>query len=131
MVKWETKIGVVYTYETQDKLKLFDSDKEYIGYVGIENKSTNEILELINELLNIEHISDLVDLGYGLNMMFANDKEDLEDMFVKYDFECKEEDYQEYIETHTSEEYEELIKEYDLPINRVGDDYFIMDYTEF
>ena len=131
MIKWETKIGVVYTYETQDKLKLFDSDKEYIGYVGIENKSTNEILELINELLNIENIYDLVDLGYGLNMMFAKDKEELEDMFVKYDFEGKEGGYQEYIETHTSEEYEELIKEYDLPINRVGDDYFIMDYTEF
>lgn len=131
MKEIKTKLGVLYHKIEEERFKLYDSDKEYIGYISTLDLDTNDLTKAIKQVEEIKNIYDLVDLGFGINMMFATDKEDLEDMFLEYDFECEEEDYQEYIETHTTEEYEELIKEYDLPINRVGENYFIIDYTEF
>lgn len=131
MKEIKTKLGVLYYKIEEERFKLYDSDKEYIGYIMEWHLDTKDLTKAIKQVEEIEEIYDLVDLGYGMNMMFATDKEDLEDMFVEYDFEGKDEDYQEYIETHTTEEYKELLKEYDLPINRVGENYFIMDYTEF
>lgn len=131
MKEIKTKLGVLYYKIEEERFNLYDSDKEYIGYIMEWHLETKDLTKGIKQLEDIKNIYDLVDLGFGINMMFATNQEDLEDMFVEYDFECKEEDYQEYIETHTTEEYQELLKEYDLPINRVGDNYFIMDYTEF
>lgn len=131
MKEIKTKLGVLYYKIEEERFKLYDSDKEYISYISTLDLDTNDLTKAIKQVEEIKNIYDLVDLGFGINMMFATDKEDLEDMFLEYDFECEEEDYQEYIETHTTEEYEELIKEYDLPINRVGENYFIIDYTEF
>lgn len=129
LVEWKTKIGVVYTYETQNKLKLYDSDEEYIGYVEIGNKTPNEILKLINELLNINHISNLVDLGFCENVLWANSIVDLKCEFIDYGVE------EGIIEVENEEDidYKTLLEDYEsyLDINRVGNWYFIVDFCEY
>ena len=129
MVEWKTEIGVIYTYETQDKLKLYDSDEEYIGYVEIGNKTTNEVLKIINKLLKIKHISDLVDLGFCENVLFSDGLVDLKYHFIDYGI---EEGIFE-IENEEEIDYKTLLEDYEsyFEINRIGRYYFMVDFCEY
>lgn len=105
-----TPVGTFYieSDETDSDIAfvLCDSNKEFIA--NCYERS------ICNDLTTIKHISDIVDLGVGNNMIFGKSKQD-----------CIEE-YKEY----ASMDYEDYEAPDDLPINVVGSNYFIIDYTE-
>ena len=119
MKKIETKFGTMYYEEIDGKFKLYDSNQEYIGYVETEtgNLTDEEIKELPKKIQEIEHISDIVDLGFCWNMMFNDiSEEDLIQQFKEHVIE---------------EEYLEENDDVDVDINRVGNIFFIVDYNEY
>ena len=78
----------------------------------------NEIKEDIEDISNIKHISELVNIGLCLNMMYATSLDDLLETWNNY--------IQEKFEPYTLQEFKE-----NIPYNKVGDYYFIVNYTEF
>ena len=119
MKKLETKFGTMYYEEIDGKFKLYDSNQEYIGYVetATGNLTNEEINELPKKIQEIEHISDIVNLGFCWNMMFNDSSE--EDLI------------QQFKELGIEEEYLEENDDVDLDINRVGNIFFIVDYNEY
>ena len=95
---------------------FYDSDKKFIdSFYGNER----ELNEFVDKARNIERIYDLVDLGLSWNMLFATSLEELYQDWLNYIFVNDDEE-----DSYTFEEFKEL------PINRVGKNYFIVNYTE-
>ena len=113
----KTPLGIVYLNDDEQSSSficaLWDSDKELIA--NIYDERTIKALETIT------HISDLADIGVCNNLCFAEEKRLTAQYCAEYLKEA-EEDYDE----PTREEIDAL-EEY---VNRIGDNYFIVDYTE-
>ena len=112
----KTPLGIVYLdYSTGDSFlcTLFDSDQEFIANIYSE--------KTIEKLEKITHISDLADIGVCDNLCFAEDRM----LAAKYCAEYLKEADEDYDEP-TDEEIDAL-EEY---VNRIGDIFFIVDYTE-
>lgn len=108
-----------YMYVKQDendymRWNFYDSDHNFVDCLYGEISELNEFVE---KARNMETIYDLVDLGLGINMMFAPSLEELLESWNDY--------IQEDFEAYTMEEFKETI-----PYNRVGQNYFIVNYTE-
>ena len=115
--KIETTLGIVYLDYTEQGsgfiCALCDSDEEFIANIYNE--------EIIHKLSSLKHISDLADIGVCNNLCFAEDRRLAARYCAEYLKEL-EEDYDE----PTDEEIDAL-EEY---VNRIGDNFFIVDYTE-
>jgi hypothetical protein len=116
-----------YMYVKQDendymRWNFYDSNHNFVDCLYGE---IFELNEFVDKARNIERIYDLVDLGLSLNMMYASSLEDLYQSWLDYinDW-CYTKD--ELIENELT--YEEFLEE--LPINKVGQYYFIVNYTE-
>lgn len=111
--------GVIYYDKDNtdcDCWNLYDEEKKFIDtFYG----SNIEMLEFAEKIENITNIYDLVDLGLSINMIFATSLEELYQDWLNYIFVNDDEE-----DSYTFEEFKEL------PINRVGQNYFIMNYTE-
>lgn len=114
------KLGTMHFEIVEDKFKLYDENKEYIGYVEVATDFLHmeDIVLLPLKLANIEHISEIVDLGFVSNMIFSTNHKDviyqLEVFYREEDEDFDEEDF-----------YDN-----DFPVNVVGGNYFIVDFTE-
>lgn len=123
-IKIENKhLGNMYLDTSEEeRIKLLDSNKEYVGYIGYLEFEKGYIEEIINKLSEIKHISEIVNLGFCSNMIFGKSVDDLAEV------------YQEYI-NHNSIfgkeinliEAKEEISDY---INVIGNNYFLVDYDE-
>ena len=92
---------------------VLDSDKEFVANCYNEN--------LVDELYAVKDIYELVDvMGLGNNLIYGESKLDCRQEFESYATGCGNDD----------SEILAIIQERDLPINRVGYNYFILDYTE-
>lgn len=101
-----------YTYGT-----LLDSENKFICNFYSQKSLDNFLINI----QNVKHISELPNIGVGLNVMWSNDL-----LGLYYE-------WLEYIkETQDSYSYEEFCD--DIPVNVVKNDnkeiYFIIDYTE-
>lgn len=120
MKEIKSKLGTMYFEIVEDKFKLYDENKEYIGYVEVATEFLHmeDIVLLPLKLAQIEHISEIVDLGFCSNMMFSTSHKDviyqLETFFREEDEDFDEEDFY----------------DCDFPVNVVGGNYFIVDFTE-
>lgn len=120
MKEIKNKLGTMYFEIVEDKFKLYDENKEYIGYVEVATDFLHmeDIALLPLQLSQIEHISEIVDLGFCSNMMFSTSHKDVI--------------YQ--LEVFYREEDEDFDEEYfydiDFPVNVIGGNYFIVDFTE-
>ena len=113
-------VGIEET--NNDCWDFYDSDKKFIdSFYGNER----ELNEFVDKIRNIKHISELIDLGLSLNMIFATSLEDLYEGWLDYIDDCFY-TREELIENGLT--FEEFLEE--LPINRVGQNYFIVNYTE-
>lgn len=123
-IKIENKtLGTMYLdlFE-EERIKLLDSNKNYVGYICYLEFEKGYIEEIINKLSEIKHISEIVDLGFCNNMIFGKSVDDLAEV------------YQEYI-NHNSIFGEEINlieakEEISSYINVIGDNYFLVDYDE-
>lgn len=132
MSKWNIKdVGIIHIHANQTTLILFDSVKSYIGQISIEHKTMDEILQVVNDLLNIKHISELVNLGFCSSMMYDTMFEiDVQEKFVEYGIKeglIKGKDNQ----ILTCKDVEKIAKDFNLHINLVGDVYFITNYDDY
>lgn len=123
-IKVENKtLGTMYLdlFE-KERIKLLDSNKEYVGYTCYFEEK--DIQETINKLIEIKHISDIVNLGFCNNMIFGESFEDVIDVYIEYNENC---DISEEEKDFNIKELKESVSEY---INQVGNNYFLVDYTE-
>lgn len=93
---------------------FYDENGEFIDTLY---GTDNEIKKDITKISKIKHISELVDIGLCLNMMYGRDLNDLLETWNDY--------IQEEFEPYTLEEFKE-----NIPYNKVGDFYFVVNYTE-
>ena len=95
---------------------LFDENKNYISsfYASTQAK----LKDMVNRISKIDDIACLVDLGICLNMTWGNSLEELYEQFLDL---CNYDD-----EEYTYEEFLE-----NIPINVVGNTYFIVDLEDF
>lgn len=111
---------IYYEKDTKDKniyARLIDSEKNFI--CNFYSKKSLE--DFLIDIQNVKHISELVEIGLCLNVMWAND---LADLYVEWLDYCEEEkenySYQEFIDN--------------IPINVIKNNlkqvYFIINYTE-
>lgn len=123
-IKIENKhLGNMYLDTSEeDRIKLLDSNKEYVGYTCYYEEK--DIQETINELIEIKHISDIVDLGFCNNMIFGESFEDVIDVYTEYIEDC---DISEETKDFNIKELKESISDY---INVIGNNYFLVDYDE-
>lgn len=110
-----------YMYVKQDendcmRWNFYDSDHNFVDWFYGE---IFELIEFVDRVRHIEKIYDLVDLGLSLNMMYAPSLEELFENWNDY----IQEDFKN--EPFTIEEFKE-----NIPYNRVGQNYFIVNYTE-
>lgn len=114
------KLGAMYFEIVDDKFKLYDEHQDYIGYVEVSTDFLHmeEIALLPMQLSQITHISEIVDLGFCGNMMFGTS---YKDVLRQLEFFFREEN-----ENFNKEDFEDN----DWPINEVGCNYFIVDFTE-
>lgn len=123
-IKIENKVlGTMYLDLTEDeRIKLLDSNKNYVGYTCYLDFEKGYIEEIINKLSEIRHISEIVDLGFCNNMIFGKSVDDLVEV------------YQEFINHNSFGEEEislaEAKEEISDYINVIGDNYFLVDYDE-
>lgn len=118
MKEIKSRLGIMYFEIVEDKFKLYDENQEYIGYVEVATDfHIEEIALLPLQLAQIEHISEIVDLGFVSNMIFSTNYKDvlyqLETFFREEDEDFDEEDFY----------------DCDFPVNVVGGNYFIVDFT--
>ena len=79
-----SKIGNLYLElnEESEKLKLYGSNREYIGYLELESCESIEIeAEKLGKIISPY---DIVDLGYCENMMCGNSELDLFNTLFDY-----------------------------------------------
>lgn len=111
---------IYYEKDTKDKniyARLIDSENNFI--CNFYSKKSLE--DFLIDIQNVKHISELVEIGLCLNVMWAND---LADLYVEWLDYCEEEkenySYQEFIDN--------------IPINVIKNNlkqvYFIINYTE-
>lgn len=113
---------VSYDETDNECWNFYDSDKNFIdNFYGNESRLNQFALKI----RNIKHISELIDLGLSLNMIFSTSLEELYEGWLDYINDCCY-TRDELIENELT--YEEFLEE--LPINRVGQNYFIVNYTE-
>lgn len=110
-----------YMYVKQDendymRWNFYDSDHNFVDCLYGE---IFELNEFVDKARNMKRIYDLVDLGLSINMMYAPSLEELYQSWLDYIFVNDDEE-----NSYTFEEFKEL------PINRVGQNYFIVNYTE-
>ena len=116
-----------YMYVKQDendciRWNFYDSDHNFVDCFYGE---IFELIEFVVRVRHIEKIYDLVDLGLVLNMIYATTLEELYQSWLNYIndwWNTKEE----LIENELT--FEEFLE--NIPINRVGQNYFIVNYTE-
>lgn len=92
---------------------LLDSDKEYIA--NCYNPNTLDVISDIKDIYDLVNTADI-----GINMIYGESEMDCYQEFEAYATGCGNDD-----DLIIAE-----IRERDLPINRVGYNYFILDYTE-
>lgn len=122
--KIENKVlGTMYLdLSENERIKLLDSNKNYVGYTCYFEFEKEYKEEIINKLSEIKHISDIVNLGFCNNMIFGKSVDDLAEV------------YQEYINNNSFGDKEisltEAKEEVSDYINVIGDNYFLVDYDE-
>lgn len=123
-IKIENKtLGTMYLDTSEEeRIKLLDSNKEYVGYTCYYEEK--DIQETINELIEIKHISDIVNLGFCNNMIFGESFEDVIDVYTEYIEDC---DISEETKDFNIKELKESVSDY---INVIGNNYFLVDYDE-
>lgn len=123
-IKIENKtLGTMYLdLIEEERIKLLDSNKEYVGYIYYTEEK--DIQKTINELIEIKHISDIVNLGFCNNMIFGESFEDIIDEYIEYNENCDISDEE---KEWNIKELKESISEY---INQIGNNYFLVDYDE-
>ena len=125
LIKIENKyLGTMYLDITEDnRIKLLDSNQEYVGYV-CTYELEKDIQETINKLIEIKHISDIVDLGFCNNMCFGKSINDVLDEYDEFIENCD-------IDENEIEENKSILrKSLANYINIIGNNYFLVDYTE-
>lgn len=122
MKKINGKLGTMYFEIVQDKFKLYDSNEEYVGYVDTATDFLHmeDIALLPLQLSQMEHISQIVSLGFCYNMMFSNTNADVVIRNL-IDYALEEE--------YISDEKE--LEEIEININQIGNNYFVVDFTEY
>lgn len=116
------KLGTMFFEIVQDKFKLYDSNQEYVGYVEVATDflHAEEIALLPLQLAQMEHISEIVDLGFCYNLVFSNtNKNGAIRNLIDFVLE----------EKHITDEKFLDVKEID--VNQIGNNYFIVDFTEY
>lgn len=112
-------LGIMYFEVVDDKFKLYDSDEEYIGYIETKSgfRSEEDLFYLPLKLTLINHVSELVDLGFCWNMLFnVGSKENVIEQLINYG-----------IEENYINDRDELGE---VNVNRIGTNYFIVDFNE-
>lgn len=99
-----------------DCYNLFDENKNYISSFYATTQA--KLKDKINRISEIYDIACLVDLGICLNMTWGSSYGGLYNQFLDlYEFDEEEYTYEEFLEN--------------VPINVVGDTYFIVDLRDF
>lgn len=114
----ETKIGTFYiTRDSREDFycSLCDSNKEWVA--NIYNR------ELIEDLKNIEDISELVDIGIVDDVSYNESLDDLFDYYLEL---CDEGTYYAY----PPEDKYEIYQNFKGYVNKVGNMYFLVNYQE-
>lgn len=113
-------LGTMYLdLNERKRIKLLDSDKEYVGYIYYFEEK--DIQKTINDLIKIKHISNIVDLGFCDNMIFGESFDDIVEIYIEH-IETSEEE-----NDFDIKELKESLSEY---VNQIGNNYFLVDYTE-
>lgn len=113
-------LGIMYFEVVNDKFKLYDSDEEYIGYIETKSgfRSEEDLFYLPLKLTLINHVSELVDLGFCFNMLFnVGSKENVIEQLINYG-----------IEENYINDRDELGE---VDVNRIGINYFIVEFNEY
>ena len=116
-------LGIMYLdLSEEERIKLLDSNKEYVGYTYYYEEK--DIQKTINALIEIKHISDIVNLGFCNNMIFGESFDDIIEIYIEYNENC---DISEEEKDFNIKELKESVSEY---VNQIGNNYFLVDYTE-
>ena len=111
-------LGTMYLdVSEEERIKLLDSNKEYVGYVCTFDD--HDLPRKIAELEKMTNIYEIVDLGFNSSMMYGKSIEDVVETYMDYiDGYCEENDVN---------KIKESLYEY---INVIGNNYFLVDYHE-
>ena len=99
--------------DEEDRIKLLDSNKNYVGYVCTDELE-KDVKYYVEKLTKIKKIVGLVDLGFCSNMIFGKSLQDLADSFSRYEYDkgCFG---------------KEVLEEYS---NIIGSNYILVDFDE-
>ena len=122
-MKIKTKLGLFHLHHNENNiLQVCDSDDEFIANLYGDTKSN--LKHFFDNIFELDHITQLCDILIE-NMTFGPTKRDAAIEALDY---IQEEKYNwDGEEWEYTEEDIEAMSEY---VNRVGDNYFIVDYTD-
>ena len=120
MKKIETEFGILYmeleTEFGETRIMLYDSDRRFINHLAYLD--LEDLFRVFESIRDMKEPYKLVDLGFGENMMYGSRQELYEELF----------DYCNCGDNELSKRDTELLM-YDN-MNRIGDNYFILNYTD-